>query len=220
MTGIIYKYVKKDTQQVVYVGQTTNEAYRRYRHEVYDWQKPSIKEYNYPLSRAFRKYGVDSFDYQQIEVVDIEDLTNREGYWIDYYNTVENGYNQHNDGNAPKYCLFEEELIDEVIELLKHTTLSFQEISEQTGISVVTLSEINTGMRRHCSNEQYPLRELTQGRKFTKSMINDVKDLLINSTLSMNEIARQFNVCPATIRNINIGKRYYNETWDYPLRKK
>lgn len=46
-----------------------------------------------PLYRAIRKYGVNNFDFSVIEECLEEDLNNREIYWINFYNTYEDGYN-------------------------------------------------------------------------------------------------------------------------------
>jgi hypothetical protein len=35
----------------------------------------------------------------------------------------------------------------------------------------------------------------------------------------MTEIAVQYGVSVETIRSINKGKRQYNESWNYPLRR-
>ena len=84
---------------------------------------------------------------------------------------------------------------------------------------MVMLSEINHGKRRKRDFERYPLRELTKGKKITSSQLQEIKDLLENSTLPMTEIAVRYGVSAATIRNINKGKRQHNESWNYPLRK-
>ena len=50
--------------------------------------------YNYPLYRAFRKYGIKNFSISIVE--DIQDnslLDEREKYWIEFYDTYKNGYN-------------------------------------------------------------------------------------------------------------------------------
>lgn len=43
-TNVIYCYVKKDTQEVVYVGQTVDLNRRRLQHEKYDPFNPIRKE--------------------------------------------------------------------------------------------------------------------------------------------------------------------------------
>ena len=40
-----------------------------------------------------RKYGIDIFSIDIIEEVPIEQLSDKEQYWIQYYNSYNNGYN-------------------------------------------------------------------------------------------------------------------------------
>ena len=45
------------------------------------------------LQRAFDKYGEGSFVFGVIEECSTDDLDSKEKYWIDYYDTYNNGYN-------------------------------------------------------------------------------------------------------------------------------
>ena len=92
MKNVIYAYKKKSSNKIVYVGQTNNLEYRHKQHIQYDPYNPKNREYNYPLSRGIRKYGVDEY-----ELVILEDdllqsqLNEREIYWIKFYDTYFNG---------------------------------------------------------------------------------------------------------------------------------
>ena len=79
MKNIIYGYKKISTNEIVYVGQTTDLTTRRYRHETHDPYNPNIKEYNYPLSKGIRKYGIENYECVILEEVEKEqDLNERE----------------------------------------------------------------------------------------------------------------------------------------------
>lgn len=224
MKNIIYGYRKLITNEIVYVGQTTDLQTRRLKHEKYDPFNPNVKEYNYPLSKGIRKYGIENYECVVLEEVDFEsELNDREKYWIKFYNTYEDNskYNL-TPGGSPrdyKFTYFSDKTIETAIDLLKNTSISFQEISDITGISVVMLSEINHGKRRHIDNVKYPLRELTKGKKLTENNLLEIKELLEHSDLPMTQIAQQYNVVVETIRKINKGKRRYHNDWNYPLRK-
>ena len=224
MKNVIYGYRKKDTNDIVYVGQTSDLKTRRYRHEIHDPYNPKIKEYNYPLSKGIRKYGIENYECIVLEEVENEqDLNEREIYWIEFYNTYKDNskYNLTPGGSTKEYkfTYFSDKIIELAVDLIKNTKLSFQEISNLTGISVVMLSEINHGRRRHIDNENYPLRELTAGKKISNEDLINIKELLEFSTLPMTEIAKQYNVTTGTIRNINRGRARHNDNWNYPLRK-
>ena len=54
--------------------------------------------------RAIKKYGADNFTWQIIETCYPNELDEKEVYWISYYNTYENGYNETVGGQgARKY---------------------------------------------------------------------------------------------------------------------
>lgn len=95
---LIYAYVKKATNEVKYIGQTNNLSFRIWQHK-YDSYREGCKEYEYPLSRALRKYGIDAFEIQILEDNLTEDEANeKETYWIRFYDTCFKGYNQNTGG--------------------------------------------------------------------------------------------------------------------------
>lgn len=219
----IYGYLKKDLGEYVYIGQTINIDQRRKKHEQYDPFNQNVKEYYYPLSRGIRKYGIEMYEFHILEEVPSQDiLDEREIYWINYYNTYNDPkkYNLTPGGSPKNYKKgkFEDAIIDMAYDLIKNTNKPFNEISSITGISVVMLSEINTGKRRKRDNEVYPLRELTQGRILTQQQVLEIVDLLKNDFISNTEIAKRYNVSAATIQAINNGKRSRLQNEQYPLR--
>lgn len=56
--------------------------------------------------------------------------------------------------------------------------------------------------------------------KLSEKNIADIKKMLINNICTNQEIAKRFNVSPATISLINNGKIWNEENEQYPLRKK
>ena len=104
MIWTIYGYRVKETKKVCYIGQTNNIQQRRYKHEKYDPYTISIVEYEYPLSRGIRRHGKNYYEFFIIEsgIEDAQEAIDREAYWIAYYDTYNNGYNQTPGGKAPK----------------------------------------------------------------------------------------------------------------------
>lgn len=76
-----------------YIGCSKNIEHRWIAHK-----SESILEhnpqYNYSIHRAFRKYGLDNFKFEIIELTNEMDLFKREVYWIEYYNSYFEGYNE------------------------------------------------------------------------------------------------------------------------------
>ena len=189
MKNVIYAYKKKSSNKIVYVGQTNNLDYRHKQHIKYDPYNPNNKEYNYPLSRGIRKYGEDEYELIILEEDLRQDqLNEREIYWIKFYDTYFNGYNQSTGGSNPVKPIFDDKLIDLVIELLKDYENSYQDICDKTGLSMTHVYNINTGNRRKKDNIQYPIRPSnvagTRGLKFNPEQNLEIHNLLLNKSLS------------------------------------
>lgn len=82
--GIIYKWTNKINGKS-YIGQTIDEEGRK---------KDHIRgKYKCYFHDAIKKYGIENFDYEVIESIKESKLSEREIYWINYYDTYNNGYN-------------------------------------------------------------------------------------------------------------------------------
>ena len=52
----------------MYIGKTeANSCNKRWKQHIADSQNPSRSNYDYPLYRAFRKYGLENFSFEEIE---------------------------------------------------------------------------------------------------------------------------------------------------------
>ncbi|MDE6409407.1 MAG: hypothetical protein K2K81_04065 [Muribaculaceae bacterium] len=215
--GYIYGYFFQGKAK--YIGQTqvSNPMMRHYAHK-HDASDPKVKEYNYPLSKAFRKYGVDAFEYKILEEnIAFSKLDERERYWIAFYDTYYHGYNQTVGGGAKTSGRFEEEDIDKAINLLM-TGVSLKEVSEMTGMSLTHVFNINYGYR--CTREgiNYPIKRGKVCNKIPKETVDVIYDLLQNSELSFSEIGKRVNLGYGFISRISRGIIYRREGMDYPLR--
>ena len=195
--NVIYAYKRKDINKIVYIGQTVNLNNRHYRHIKIDPYDDTLKEYNYPLSRGIRKYGENNYELIILEEGLLrEQLNERERYWIKYYNTYYDGYNQSLGGSNPVMIKHDEEEIDKVIDLLKNTTLSFQKIADECQISLTHVYNINTGQRRKRDNIKYPIRSSlakgTRGIKFSQQECKEIHDFILNNPkITFKEIAKK-----------------------------
>lgn len=80
--------------QTGYVGQTTAKLYQRWCDQVKVTRWKTNAGYNYPLSRAIRKYGKDAFEHQILSVASTpEELDRLERLWIWALRTRIDGYN-------------------------------------------------------------------------------------------------------------------------------
>ena len=90
----IYKIQNKINNKI-YIGQSID-IYKRIREHFLEsrYNNPNRAQYNYHLDRAIRQYGKENFVTEIIEECEIKDLDEREQYWIKYYNSYEEGYNE------------------------------------------------------------------------------------------------------------------------------
>lgn len=97
MNGIIYKITCNVTGKC-YIGQTIQRPEERWR----DHKKFAENNLNeqFHFYRAIRKYGWENFTREIIEsgIPTKEELNEREIYWIDFYNSYEDGYNSTHGG--------------------------------------------------------------------------------------------------------------------------
>jgi len=111
----------------------------------------------------------------------------------------------------------------EIINTLKYTYLSYEEIAAQYHVEARAISRINKGMYHRCVNEEYPIRECanTSNRpKLSYDDVTEIIDLLINSDMSIGKIAKKYNVQSNIIIGIKSGhtKLYKRKGLTYPLR--
>ena len=87
----IYKITNIQNQKV-YIGQTIRPIDQRFKRHLNDALHNILDTH---LARAIRKYGKDSFTIQVIDSATSQDeLNQKEQYWIRYYNSVKEGYNE------------------------------------------------------------------------------------------------------------------------------
>lgn len=83
----IYKITNKITGKS-YIGQSID-IKRRWREHI-----NRIGCLSNQLYIDFQKFGIENFDFSIIEECKREELNDREIYWINYYDTYNNGYNK------------------------------------------------------------------------------------------------------------------------------
>lgn len=97
-------YFRNQTNNKYYIGQAVN-LRTRFKSHMGNFKNG---RYDNPLYRAFNKYGLDSFDYELLEIIEeeldkksLKDLLDRlEKEYIDKYDSYNNGYNQTLGGDA------------------------------------------------------------------------------------------------------------------------
>lgn len=87
----IYKITNIQNNKV-YIGQTIRPVNDRFHRHINDALNNILDTH---FARAIRKYGKDNFIIETIDkAMNQTELNKKEQYWIQYYNSVEDGYNE------------------------------------------------------------------------------------------------------------------------------
>ena len=87
----IYKITNIQNNKV-YIGQTIRPVEQRFHRHINDALNNILDTH---FARAIRKYGKDSFKIEIIDTAKSQDeLNQKERYWIQQYDSVNNGYNE------------------------------------------------------------------------------------------------------------------------------
>lgn len=103
MNYSIYQYVNKINGHM-YIGMSNNPI-RRYNEHLQASRNPKNRDYNLLIHKAIRKYGIENFEFNILEenISSLEEMKQREIYWIAYYNTYldRSHYNETPGGDLP-----------------------------------------------------------------------------------------------------------------------
>ena len=87
----IYKITNIQNNKV-YIGQTIRPVKDRFHRHINDAMNNILDTH---FARAIRKYGKENFIIEIIDTAQTQDeLNQKERYWIRYYNSIEQGYNE------------------------------------------------------------------------------------------------------------------------------
>lgn len=89
MSTGIYKYTNKINNNI-YIGLSSNIEKRYQQHLTASKQiNPKMT-----IDKAIKKYGIENFLFEIVELCNENQLDEKEKYWIKYYNSYNNGYNE------------------------------------------------------------------------------------------------------------------------------
>lgn len=179
--GYIYKITNKINGKV-YIGQTRKSIKQRWNEHKKTAFTKSGRTSDYPLYRAFRKYGIENFKIEEIEECYFEKLNEREIYWIKYYNsTSKKGYNQSLGGQGNRTLDLDEA---EVIKKYKE----YQTIEKVAQYYKCSKSSISNILNKH-NIKIISADEHAKERSFTVYMLDD-EHKVIKTFSSLREAGR------------------------------
>jgi group I intron endonuclease len=201
MNGFIY-IIRNTINNKVYIGQTRVNVYQRWqehlRHSKYG---------NQVINRAMKKYGIDKFYIETLEICNINQLDEREMYYISLYDSTDKskGYNVSIGGNTPKFKRKELD-ISIIIDLYLNKQFTLKEIGDRFKVSryIITTELRNAGISirdRSTANE-----------KVSKISVDLIKESLSNTT-SLRAAAKYAKVKYSTFRSACI---FHNIEYNSP----
>lgn len=146
--------IYKITDQIngkIYIGQS-NDIERRWSEH-----RKKSKTGTTQLYQAMQEHGLENFKFEIIEECLLEELNNKEQYYINYFNSAYEGYNM-NNVDRPQYTITEE--IANLIKIdLQNSELNQNQIAQKYNISHSLVSQINTGRMWYTDKITYPIRK-------------------------------------------------------------
>lgn len=210
----IYKIINNINGKC-YIGKTLGSIEKRWQEHQHDRLDSRCKDR--PLYRALNKYGIENFSIEQVEECDENILSEREQYWIKYYNSYHYGYNATLGGDGKQYIDYD--LVVEAYSRLKNQILVAKELNicvdtvrrvlRIRKIPILTTSEILKD--RRIKVNMYTL----QGEylRTFDSILDAGKFALKNSKSS----SQNFKTSAQHVREVCNGKRNtaYGYLWRY-----
>lgn len=208
----VYK-IRNILNNKIYIGVSNNPKRR------WDEHCRNNNKYYSMIDNAIQKYGKENFEFEILEDWDLrEKALQREKELIsDFRCLAPYGYNIHEGGGAPPVQnKISQELANKIIDQLLDLKISRKTIIANNKITNAILENINLGKAWRRDELSYPLRP--NEHLIIKERAKKIQSLLKNSTLSQEEIAKQFGISKTEVSNINKGKTYFDRNEIYPLR--
>lgn len=195
--GCIYMYSNK-INGMKYIGQTVRRLEKR------DWEHWNRDDFY--IDRALRKYGKENFSLEVLEegIANKKVLNEREKYWIEYYDSFNNGYNLTKEAGGAE--TFDEHKGQLIISLLKTSSYTMKEIGEKCGCFIYTISAINRGDTFFQEKEDYPIRKHRITQKHFQEELDVVIELLKDTEYSFQKIADLSGTTAMFVQDVNRGK--------------
>lgn len=192
-------YIYKITNKIngkCYIGKTQFSLQKRWKEHCSDYQRRNYEKR--PLYAAMKKYGIENFYIEQIEECPIEQIDNREKYWIEFYGSFINGYNATKGGDGTSY-------VDaNIIYILWNNGKNLREIKDITGYDIGTIG--NYLNDKGITHEQRMARGKA-ARNRPVAQIDPVTNQVIQTFPSSMSAGRAFGKKTNHIYEVCNGKR-------------
>ena len=161
MNGFIYK-ITNDINDKVYIGKTLSTVEKRFAQHKKD--SSCIQKQIRPLYRAMNKYGCEHFSVELLEESPIEILSEREIFWIDFYDSYRTGYNATKGGDGKQLYNYDAIVEGFLSGKLVHELAEEFECCKDTIVSALNLAKIDS---------RYNANQKTKKSLIAKSLKDD-----------------------------------------------
>lgn len=205
-----------------YIGQSVRIGQRKREH----YHSPSP---NSSIDKALAKEP-ENFIFSVLEECSVDELDQREIYWINYYNTLDDGYNMIPGGNCYRgenniHAKLTESQVKEIIKLLEECKLTYQEIGNKYHVCRNTIDLINrcktwcylhsykTNIRQECLNNKKYKHSTFAGEssgctKITEEQALKIIELLKYDSRSLAQLSRDLDISLNILYDINRCKTW------------
>ena len=165
MTVGIYK-IQNIENGKTYVGQSTNIERRWKQHINSSFNEKDDSDTE--LHRTIKKYSLNHFKWEVLEECKVEELDEKEKFWIKELNSISPyGYNYTYGGQASGsgFLKLNDELLNQIIDDLQNSELTVKEIANKFELTHQMVYNIKNGKSWVRDDLIYPLRSLYVGLK-------------------------------------------------------
>lgn len=214
--GNIYKITNKINNKS-YIGCTINKIEKRFEEHIYRCFKTDI---NTKLYNSIRKYGIENFTIELLEICDINIIYNKEREYIVKYDTFKNGLNSTFGGEGCLGYTHSKEIRKKISKSLKngnsHKGKTYDELYGQNSLEQKQIRKEK--VKRYWDNIdesekqkrlEKSITELRKKSKYPEELIKEVKEKLkhkkvIDVSKEHPEIKMQY------LYSLRSGKRWNN----------
>lgn len=219
MKFTIYKYTCPENK--VYIGITINAENRKESHRKSENSKRSGTKF----VKAIKKFGYSNLKYEEIEYPStVEEMREREKYWITFYDSLNTGYNMNLGGGWTRKFEYSAKKIERIIQLLKEDQLTLEQIATEVKVSKGWISAIKRGKARNSEVIQRTNRQSQKGSSNPASKLTEAQVTEILSQLSQGvprrELQQKYNVSKTLIQMIATQRSWDGVSTDYQYKPK
>ena len=197
----IYK-ITNSINNKVYIGQSVRPIEQRFHRHIQDAESGRLDTH---LARAIRKYGKENFIIEEVEKIeDPKELTEREKYWINYYNSYDEGYNASLGGDGHQKYDYEK-----IVDFYLSHENSLLDTCKHFGIYDQVVYTALASKNINYKN----LPKKSRGKQKRKKILCVELNKIFNSMKEIDEFLGK-SAHPNVRRCLNgVTKKAYNYTW-------